>query len=111
MIPGEKPIVMAERHQIEEFDEIANEFFSSVLGMDYDACFVSDESRLCDFSGCGMPDYLVASGNDLQTLSVAWDRWVICEVARRYGVDLSAATVTMVDLFNRIAVARAARVH
>ena len=111
MIPCEKPIVMAERYQIEEFDDIANEFFSLVLGMDYDACFVSDESRLCDFSGCGMPDYLVASGGVPQTLSVTWDRWVICEVARRYGVDLSVATVTMVDLFNRIAVARTARVH
>ena len=53
MIPGEKPIVMAERHQIDEVAEIAKEFFSLVLGMDYDACFVSDESRLSDFSGWG----------------------------------------------------------
>ena len=31
MPPCEKPIVMAERQQIEEFDEISNKFFSSVL--------------------------------------------------------------------------------
>lgn len=44
------PIVMSERDAIEEFDALAVEFFRDVLGMDYRACFVSDESELRNFA-------------------------------------------------------------
>ena len=111
MIMDNKRIEMAECGQIEEFDAVASEFFAAVLDMDYGDCFVSDESRLCDFLGCGMPDSLSANSNSLQTLHVAWDKWIIPEIARRYGVELTTTTVAMVDLFNRIAQAKKARVH
>lgn len=111
MIMRGKPIVMAERCQIENFDAVANNFFATVLDMDYGDCFVSDESCLSDFSSCGMPESLGPKNSSIQSLYAAWDAWIIPEIARRYGVELTATSVTLVDLFNRITQAKSARVH
>lgn len=108
---GSKAVVMAEQFQIEEFDGIATEFFANVLDMDYGDCFVSDDSLLCDFSSCGMPDSLSTNASDLKVLYAAWDKWIIPEIARRYGVELTETTISMVDLFNRITRAKSVSVH
>ena len=50
--PGSKvPIEFAATEQIESYERIAREFLSSILDMDYDDCFISDESSLWDFHG------------------------------------------------------------
>lgn len=111
MKTGTSPIVMAEVCQIEEFAGVATEFFTNVLDLDYGDCFVSDDSRLCDFASCGMPDSLSANESDLQSIYAAWDAWIIPEVAQRYGVEISTTTISMVDLFNRISLAKSALAH
>lgn len=104
-------IIMSEQHQITEFDAIAAEFFGAILSLDYSACFVSDESSLSDFFGCGMPDDLPEGEIDVNALYDQWDAWVIAKIAEVYGIQIEATTLSMVDLFNRIQVARSQLIH
>ena len=53
-----KKVVFADQDRIDAYEGAAREFFRSVLDMDSDECVVTDESRLSDFSSCGLPDGL-----------------------------------------------------
>jgi hypothetical protein len=45
------PIEFASAEQVSRYDDIAEDFFRRVLGMDYRDCWISDESSLWDFHG------------------------------------------------------------
>ena len=48
--PGtDKPLEFAPTDRIDEFEEIAVEFFNKILDMNYYQCFISDQSSLHDF--------------------------------------------------------------
>ena len=49
-----KKMVFAETDRMSDLEDEAMEFFEKVLDMDYGECFVSDESALSDFVGCGV---------------------------------------------------------
>ena len=49
-----KKVVLADQDRAELYYGTVREFFRKVLDMDYDECVVTDESRLGDFSSCGL---------------------------------------------------------
>ena len=97
-----KAVTIAAQDRIDLFEVTATEFFRSVLDMDYSECLVTDESRLSDFSSCGMPDELADSTSELEELYAAWRIWVMPVVNERYGLDELTPNILLVDLFQKI---------
>ncbi len=99
-----KKIVLADQARIESYEDTAREFFRSVLDMDYDECVVTDESRLSDFSSCGLPDGLGDDAKGLKELYAVWDVWVVPVICERYGLATNevSPTTLLFDLFEKI---------
>lgn len=97
-----KTVTIATQDRIDLYEATATEFFRSVLDMDYSECLVTDESRLSDFSSCGMPDDLADSTTGLKELYAAWRVWVVPVIKDRYGLDDVEPSILLVDLFEKI---------
>jgi hypothetical protein len=99
-----KKVVLADQDRIESYDGTAREFFRAVLDMDYDECMVTDESRLSDFSSCGLPDGLGDEAKGLKELYAVWDAWVVPVICERYGLEAAdvSLTILLVELFEKI---------
>ncbi len=104
--------------QIVVFEDIAIDFFPDILGMDYlGGIWISDESALRDFAGCGAEcdDYPV----ELREFSLRrpeqvklWRRWVTQKIFARYGVEVPEdARILLVDLFRQIKTARPIKIQ
>ena len=106
-----KRVTLADQDRIDLYEATATEFFRSVLDMDYGECLVTDESRLSDFSSCGMPDELADATTGLQELYAAWRVWVVPVIKDRYGLDDVVPSILLVDLFERIEQQGARRVQ
>jgi hypothetical protein len=52
----EGKIEFAEAFTIEEYDDIAEEFLKTVCDINFNECFISDDSALSDFAGCCIPE-------------------------------------------------------
>ncbi len=100
------------------FEELAIDFFPAILGMDYlGGIWISDESRLRDFAGCGAEcdDYPL----ELRKFSFRrpeqvklWCRWVSQKVFARYGIEISEdAQILLLDLFRQIKTLRPVRIQ
>lgn len=68
-----KKVVIAAQECIDNFERMAIEFFRAVLGVDYSECIVTDESRLSDFTSCGLPEDIADTTQSLRALYSAWD--------------------------------------
>jgi hypothetical protein len=81
--PGTRaPLLFAVMVEISRYETIAREYFRRVLDLDYEDCFVSDESRLEDFFG--PEDY-------------------VQKTQRVYGVDISdIQDGNLVDILKRL---------
>jgi hypothetical protein len=78
------PIEYASDRYIQSYDLIARDFMQRILDIDYDSCFISDESSLWDFS----PDSLDE---------------IFAKVREIYGVDISdMEKANLVDVLERI---------
>lgn len=93
-------IILAPQEEIKNMEDIASTFFERVLDLNFDECLVTDESRLSDFSGCGLPDSIEA--DTLNALYDAWDEWIIGVVNEAYGLKLNTTSILLVDLFEEI---------
>ncbi len=106
-----KKVEFAPQDRVDLYEATATEFFRSVLDLDYGECLVTDESRLTDFSSCGMPDDLAETTTGLKELYAAWRVWVVPVVCRRYGLDDLMPSILLVDLFEKIEQQRATQIH
>lgn len=93
-----KDIELAPQDHVELYDDTARLFFREVLDLNFDAYLVTDESRLSDFSSCGMPDELADTATSLKDLYATWDVWVLAELKSRYGLNYSSTAVPLVAL-------------
>ena len=99
-----KKVVLADQDRIESYEGTAREFFRSVLDMDHDECVVTDESRLSDFSSCGLPDGLSDEAKGLKELYAVWDAWVVQVICERYCLAAKevSPTILLVELLEKI---------
>lgn len=79
-----------EQFQIEEYEAIAADFVRSILVLNPEECFLSDESDLDDFS---------LMGPTLDTGELPWDGFIIGRIFERYGVELATTRINLVALF------------
>ncbi len=105
-----KQITVAPQEIIEQYEDTAREFFEAVLKLQYDECLVTDESRLSDFSSCGLPDDLADATQTLRQLYAAWDAHVVPLIRRLYAVEV-VPKILLIELFDRIERQMAVRLH
>jgi hypothetical protein len=96
-----KTIILAPQERIEAYELTARAFFRDVLDMDYGECLTTDESRLSDFSSCGLPDDIADATQGLSELYSAWNAWVVPVIFRQYGLAVSPR-ILLVELFEQI---------
>lgn len=84
--PKPKRIELAPQDKIEQYYALAVDFFKSILNMNYDECFVSDESRLSDFAN------MFDSKTDIAKF--------IKRIKKRY--DVSIDDLTLIKIFDKI---------
>ena len=76
------------------FEDIAIAFFPEILGMDYvRSIWITDESSLRDFAGCGAkcadyPAEINERSLDRPTRVKLWCRWVSQTVFARYSIAI-----------------------
>lgn len=87
-------IEFAEQDLIKEVETTpaCQELFHKVLGMDVNNCWISDQSSLSDFTGCGMS--LDLEGD--------WDTWVIRRIEEEFKVTLPSTHLTIIQIVNLI---------
>jgi len=95
-------IEICEQDHIDDYAPEAREFFCHILGKDFDACLVTDESSLSDFSFSGVPEGVIPEQGTLQECYRAWDNWVLSAISRRYGIEDIKTRIRLLALFDRI---------
>jgi hypothetical protein len=95
-------IVFASDDNISDYDNIARDFFNRIFDMDWDDCFVSDESSLSDFAGCGMPEGMVENLN-LDEYYQAGRAYTVNKIMTEYGIEVDDREY-LVDVFEKIRV-------
>lgn len=101
MLQEQKLNIVISQDAIEAYENVARDFFLRVLGMNSDEALITDEAMLRDysFSGDRFPD--VSSGS-LNEAYAAWDRWVLNEIEKEYGITLSSTRISLIALFAQV---------
>ena len=92
-----------EQDAIDQFGEIAREFFQQILEMDADDPLLTDLSSLSDFRfGGPTPEGLLDLNSSLKELNRVWDEWVLQRVQDYYGFAPQTTYETLVQFFARV---------
>ena len=87
----------ADTEMIDGFEAEAHDLLVHILRLSPDEVFISDESALSDFSGCGLPDGIEYASLDEEHR--AWKTWVLERIQACYGVGPADTDVLLVELF------------
>jgi glycogen synthase len=111
-----KEIVMAETDDIEQYEDIAREVMKKIFDINYDECFISDESALSDFAGCCLPDYWepdyapdAPRQEKWNAMSSAGRHEAVRAIKAEYGVDVDQWDF-LITVFAKIEASRKAKV-
>lgn len=94
-------IVYAPSDEVEDYDEIARDFLKRIFDINFDECFISDESSLADFAGCGMPEEYDTSELTIEQYYALGKVVMVRTINENYGIDVSPNDL-LVDVFERI---------
>jgi hypothetical protein len=81
-------IVMADTDVVEDYADIAREFLERIFSINYDECFISDESTLSDFAGCAVPEDSVADNITMDEYYDIGRKYTIEKVSAVYNLDV-----------------------
>ena len=101
-----KIIVMANTYTIDEYDDIAREFLEEIFGIDFNSCFISDESSLWDFSGCCIPenherDFSLPKEESLKACYDAGRDNMVRLIKEKYNINIDANDY-LITVFEKI---------
>ena len=85
----DKCITFAPRDLIDDYEDIARDFLKRICNLDYDECFISDESGVSDFAGCCIPETLDTEPESLKEAYAIGKQNMIQKVLNTYGVDIT----------------------
>ena len=94
-------VVMAASTNIDDYEDIARAFLRDVLEIDYNECFISDESSLSDFSTCGLPEGSTTDEMSYDEVRAVWRKYVVAKMEEQYGFSVVVST-HLIDIFERI---------
>ena len=98
----EGKIVMCESNEIEDYEDIAREFLATIFNVDYDECFISDESSLSDFSTCCVPDDIDDDKvSSMELLSKLGRDLMVRKINETYGLDVEPHDY-LITVFERL---------
>lgn len=91
-----------EQDLVNQYDHVAEPFFSKVLGMDFGDCIITDESELSDFTMTNLPDEAVPPQATHCEVRQIWDSYVTRRIQECFGIEVSSTVIRLVDLFQSI---------
>ena len=99
-IIGNRKIEIAETSNLDELEDLAQEFMMNIFELNLNECLVTDESTLSDFSTCNISDM---HGNDIsyQDLIKLGDDFTIHLIDVIYNIDVKI-TDKIIDVLNNI---------
>lgn len=97
----EKCITFASRDLIDDYEDIARDFLKRICHLEYDECFISDESGISDFAGCCIPEVMEKEPETLKEAYAAGKQNMIQKTLETYGVDISDK-VYLLEVFDMI---------
>ena len=111
-------ITMAEQDIVEKYYIVEKHFVFKILNINADSCFISDESNLSDFSGCGLTDThyeAIADEYDAQDKTGmsydesqrlyyrienrVWDNLVLAQIEQVYGLHFEKTCIRMWSIY------------
>jgi hypothetical protein len=107
---AEGKITYAEVYEIENYEDIAREFLKTMFDINYDECFISDESSLSDFATCCIPDEVDNSSMDWPTLADIGRAAMVKKIDETYGLTVQPWDY-LIEVFDRIRRNRIARLQ
>lgn len=102
---------ICEQDQIDQAAPMGREFFSRVLGIDWDQCLVTDESALSDFSFSGMPAERIPAQGTLAQHYAVWDAWVLAKIQEEFGATIPRTGLRLLAVFELIEQHRRQALH
>lgn len=98
-------IVMGSSTDIDDYEVIARDFLKEVFHLDYDECFISDESSLSDFAGCGVPEGAVPENCEMQEYYDIGRKYTVDKIMETYGIEVQPRDY-LITVFEKIRVNR-----
>ena len=109
-LAAEGKITYAETFEIESYEDIAREFLKTMFDVEYDECFISDESTLNDFATCCIPEDVETKGMSMAELNQVAKDIMLKKLNATYGIDAEPWDYLIV-VFDRIRKQRIAHLH
>lgn len=106
---SEGKITYAGSNEIEDYEDIALEFLMTIFDVDYDECFISDESSLSDFAGCCVPDEYAAPLT-MEAYQQLGRRLMVQKINETYGLDVDPHDC-LIAVFERLRQLRIGRIQ
>lgn len=92
-----------EHEGIEQFEQTASAFMRDVLGFGPQMPMLTDSSELSDFTYDGdYPPEVLDPAQTRKQWTANWDKWVIGEVQKKYGITLKTTVISLITLFRQI---------
>jgi hypothetical protein len=107
---AEGRITYAETLDIEDYEDIAREFLKNMFDIEYDECFISDESTLSDFASCCVPNDVAIETFTLQEYYSIGREHMVKKIEETYGLTVQPWDY-LVTVFSRIRYQRIAHLH
>jgi hypothetical protein len=98
-------VIFASSDNVDDYEEIAREFVNTIFELDYDECFISDESTLSDFAGCCVPESLQEEPKTLAEFYAIGKAEMVRLVRNAYGIEVEPRNY-LVEVFEQIRLAR-----
>jgi len=96
-----KTFTLADTRLIDQYDYELSDILRRVFQLDPTEALVTDESWLCDFSTCCLPDDFNSDGMTLSELNKAGDKMMIDLVRDLYSIEVKASD-TILSLCQKV---------
>lgn len=94
-------IVMATSDNVDDYEDIARGFLKEMFDIEYDECFISDESTLSDFAGCCFPEDVEANGMPLEEFYKVARAAMVKKIEETYGLTVDPHDY-LIEVFERL---------
>jgi hypothetical protein len=98
-------VYMSDTDKIDIYEDIARDFLKKIFDINYDECFISDESALSDFAGCNIPEDFVIEKGNLKECYAAGREHTLQKINENYGLEVDPYDY-LITVFEKIRLQR-----
>lgn len=114
-------IIIAPQDSSNFLENEIDDFLQKILGFDIGECLVTDESMLCDFCGCGLPEEVEDKvsrhvellnkdeldrnkkySNYMEAQTIYWTPYILEKIESVYKIEVTSVNEYLVDIVRKI---------